>query len=81
MMGSWMMGPWMMWGWGGGWMGFVAILFFILIGIGIYLFLSGYLRPRRVEADRALDIARERYARGEITKEEYDEVYRNLSRN
>jgi putative membrane protein len=79
MMGSWMMGPWLMGGWG--WMGFAAILFIILIGVGIYLFLSGYVRPRRVEENRALAITRERYARGEITKEEYDEIYRNLSRS
>jgi putative membrane protein len=79
MIGSWMMGPWLMGGWG--WMGFAAILFIILIGVGIYLFLSGYVRPRRVEENRALAITRERYARGEITKEEYDEIYRNLSRS
>jgi putative membrane protein len=76
-----MMGPWPMWGWGWGWMGLAAILFIILIGIGIYLFLSGYVRSRRVEENRAISIARERYARGEITKEEYDEIYRNLSRS
>ncbi len=29
-------------------------------------------------ADRALDILRERYARGEITKEQYDEMRRDL---
>jgi putative membrane protein len=79
MMGTWMMGPWLMGGWG--WIGFAAILFIIMIGIGIYLFLSGYARPRRVEENRASAIARERYARGEITKEEYDEIHRNLSRN
>jgi putative membrane protein len=79
MIGSWMMGPWLMGGWG--LMGLGAILFIILIVIGIYLFLSGYVRPRRVEENRALAIARERYARSEITKEEYDEIYRNLSRS
>ena len=74
-----MMGPWPMWGWG--WMGLGATLFIILIAIGIYLLLTGYVRPRRVEENRALAIARERYAKGEITKEEYDEIYRNLSRS
>lgn len=74
-----MMGPWLMGGWG--WMGLGAILFITLIVIGIYLFLSGYAWPRRVEGNRALAISRERYARGEITKEEYDELYRNLSRS
>jgi len=63
-----MIGSWMMgpWlMWGWGWMGLGAILFIVLIGIGIYL----------------LAIARERYARGDITKEEYDEIYRDLSRS
>ena len=74
MMGSWMMGPWLMGGWS--WMGLGAILFIIII-----VFLSGYARPRRVEENRAIAIARERYARGQITKDEYDELYRNLSRS
>jgi len=60
-----MMGPWMMGG--GGWMGLGMILFWIPIGVGIYLLLAGYLQPRRGEDDRALATARERYARGEIT--------------
>ena len=67
----------MMWGW----TGLGVIIFIILIVIGIFLFLSDYVRPRRFEENRALGIARECYARGEITKEEYDEIYRNLSRN
>ena len=74
MTGSWMMGPWMMWGW----TGLGVIIFIILIVIGIFLFLSGYVRPRRVEENRALAIAGERYARREITKEEHDEIFRNL---
>ena len=73
-----MMGPWMMGG--GGWMGLGMILFWIPIGVGIYLLLAGYLQPRRGEDDRALATARERYARGEITQEEYEEIRRNLSR-
>jgi len=76
MMGPWMMGPWMGWGW----MGLGMILFWVLIGVGIYLLLGGYVRPRRGEDDRALVIARERYARGEITLEELEEMKRNLSR-
>jgi len=75
MMGPWMVGPWM----GGGWMGFGFILFYILIGLGIYMFWGAYARPRRGREERALTIARERYARGEITGEEYEEISRNLS--
>jgi len=74
MMGSWMMGPL-----GGGWGGLGMILFWVLIGLGIYLLWGGYARPRRGREERALAIARERYAGGEITREEYEEIRRNLS--
>jgi len=72
-----MMGPWMMGG--GGWMGLSMIAFWILIGVGVYLLFAGYTLPRRDENERALMIAKERYARGEITHEEYEEIKRNLS--
>lgn len=62
-------------------MGLGMILFWVLIGAGVYLFLVGYVQPRRFEDNKALAIAMERYARGEITKEEYDEIKRNLSRS
>ncbi|MFQ6052827.1 MAG: SHOCT domain-containing protein [Candidatus Bathyarchaeia archaeon] len=76
MMGPWMMGPWV----GGGWMLLGIILFWGLIGVGMYLLLAGYVQPRRGEDSGALAIAMERYARGEITREEFDEIKRNLSR-
>lgn len=73
-----MMGPWMMGG--GGWMGLGILLFWIPIGVGVYLLLVGYVQPKRDEDDGALAIAKERYARGEITLEEYERIKRNLSR-
>ena len=73
MMGPWMMGPWM-----GGWGGIGMILFWVLIGLGIYMIWGGYARPRRGREGRALAIARKRYARGEITGEEYEEIRKNL---
>lgn len=72
-----MMGPWMMGG--GGWMGIGMILFWIPIGVGIYLLMMGYAQPKRQEYDRSLAIAKERYARGEITLEDYEKLKRNLS--
>lgn len=74
----------MMWGpWDGGWWGFGMglgmLLFFALIVVGIVLLLRPATgsEPRR-EHDRALEILNERFARGEIDREEYEERRRVL---
>jgi putative membrane protein len=72
--GSLMMGPMMM-RWDG--MGFGMGLTWILVIIGLFL-LFGYRRFDTRDEDRARTIARERYARGEITKEEYEEIMKRL---
>lgn len=90
--GGMMMGPGMMgWGWGGygfGWwgivMGIVMLLFWVLIiGGVVWLVVSllrqggpGALGPR--PRGGALDILRERYARGEITREQYEQMRRDI---
>ena len=73
-MGS-MMGPGFMTGWGG--MGLGMGFFWVLVIIGLFLLFNGGRIGARTD-DRARTIARERYARGEITKEEYDEIIKNL---
>ena len=71
-----MMGPWLGFG---GWMVLAMIAFWVIIGVGVYLLISYFYRPNRGgEQDRALAIARERYARGEITSDEYEKIRRNL---
>jgi putative membrane protein len=70
-MGSHMWGPGMMIGWGG--MG----LFLVLVIVGLSLLFTGSRYEPRYD-DRAQKIARERYAKGEITKEEYEEIVKNL---
>ena len=81
------MGPGMMGGFGFGW-GIVALLFWALV-IGGVVFLivrlldqnpspAGPHARERQQSDSALDILRERYARGEITKEEFDQMRRDL---
>lgn len=74
----------MMWGWGpwdGGWWGFGMglgmLLFFALIVVGIVLLLRPTPEPRR-EHDRAIEILNERFVRGEIDREEYEERRRVL---
>ena len=64
-------------GWGGGWMwlwGTVMMLVFVAaIAIAVWAVIRG-TQPRSPAAgDRAGDILAERYARGELTTEEYRE--------
>lgn len=90
LLGGGMMGPGMM-GWGG--FGFnplwwvLMLLFWVLIIGGIVVLLIWLFRqaqpagigPGRA-VNRPLDILRERYARGEITREQYEEMRRDLER-
>lgn len=72
------MGWWMVFG------GILMVLFWALI---IWLVIWGIRKAtedRRsgtssIERREALDIARERYARGEITKEQFEQLKRDLS--
>jgi putative membrane protein len=78
--GGYGMGPGMMgWGYGGWFMGIINIIFWVVVIIGIvylikYLsFLAKQSGQQSKETDSALDILRERYAKGEINKEEFEE--------
>jgi len=75
-----------MWGWyeGMGWWmtfgGIISILFFgaiiALIVWGVRKFSDGGSNPAK---GSPLDIARERYAKGEITREEFEQIKKDLS--
>lgn len=64
-----------MWGMGGG------MWFWALIIIGIIYYFSGGYRPRGYRGREAspIEIARKRYARGEITLEEFEAIKKALS--
>ena len=71
------------WGWGWGMLGAAhMVLWWVLIVLGIvvlakWLF-AGTPRGREPGGDRALEVLRERYARGEIEKKEFEERKRDL---
>lgn len=80
-----MWGDWGSMGWGAGWGVFGAVhmlLWWVLIILGIivlakWLF-GGFPRGERDTRDRALEILRERFARGEIQKDEFEQKKRDL---
>jgi putative membrane protein len=69
----------MWWGaWGFGMM-FMMVLFWGLIIVGIVLLIRWLLgQSRDNRADSALEILRQRYARGEINKEEFEAKRKDL---
>jgi putative membrane protein len=87
LLGAGMMGPGMMaWHWGtaGGWWMWAGMVLFwaLLLGGGAWLLVTLLRRDRQpdtgIGGNRALEILRERYARGEITREEYESMRRDL---
>jgi putative membrane protein len=76
---GWGMHP-MMWGaWGFGMM-LMMILFWGLVIVGIVMGIHWLMREgQERRSDSALEILRQRYARGEINKEEFEAKKRDLS--
>lgn len=79
---GWGMHP--MWGWWGIWgfgMMLFMFLFWALVIVGIVLAIRWAVRQGRpAGADTALEILRERYARGEINRDEFEARRRDLER-
>jgi putative membrane protein len=82
---GWGIGPGMMGGWGMGWFGMIImIVFWILVITGLILLIKWLVQTTKGEkADvrgnsTAIDILKERYARGEINKEEFEKIKRDL---
>ena len=77
------------WGWGMhpmGWMGgvwgigmmFMMLIFWVLFIAGLVLAVRWLLSDQRRRSDSAMDILRQRYARGEINQEEFEAKKRDL---
>jgi len=74
-----------MMGWGGGW-GLLGalhmLLWWVLIILGIVVLVKWLVAAKRdapAPGDRAFEILRERYARGEIDKDEFDKRKSDLA--
>lgn len=75
---GWEMHRWMWGAWGIGMM-FTMLLFWVLVIVGIIAGIRWLLGQRReTPGDSALEILRQRYARGEINKEEFEARRRDL---
>lgn len=79
--GSHMMSNYGFMGMGGGyWGGFFAILFWVLAIVGIIFLVKHLLQFRKDKEKRTpKEILEERYAKGEIDKEEFDRKKQDLS--
>lgn len=73
-----------MWGWWGIWgfaMMLLVFLFWALVIVALVLGIRWLVRQGRPEVtDSALEILRQRYARGEINREEFEAKRRDLRR-
>jgi len=70
-------------GWGGMWFG--SIFWLLIIGVIIWVVITSINNSNRrdisnnfPQQESALDILKKRYAKGEITKEEFDQMKRDL---
>jgi putative membrane protein len=85
--GGWGMGSGMMGGYGMGWFGdILMIVFWILIIVGLVFLIKWLIqstgRDKTIgsSGNRSLEILKERYARGEIDKEEFETKKKDLAR-
>jgi len=65
-------------GYGGGI--FMMFMFAIVIGLIIYFIISNSNRYTGGDSETSLDIAKERFAKGEITEEEFEKMKKALKR-
>ncbi|WP_374350681.1 SHOCT domain-containing protein [Chitinimonas sp.] len=69
----------MMWGFGGmglGWL--MMLLFWGLVFAGIVMLVKAF--SQRQEGDTALELLKQRYARGEIDRAEFEQKRKDLAR-
>lgn len=70
-------------GYGSGGFGMIFMLLFwiVIIGLLVWLFRQFFGKDSSAPQDSALEIARKRYAQGEIDKEEFEALKHELSKD
>jgi putative membrane protein len=83
---GWGMGPGMMGNWGMGWFGMIfMMIFWVLVIVGLVFLIKWLIqtsssgKAAQQTGSRAVEILKERYARGEIDKAEFESKKRDLS--
>jgi len=63
-----------------GWFGGIGMIIFwvIFLSLTVWLVFTLVRNTRNEPSSKALDIVKERYAKGEISKDEYDQYRKNL---
>ena len=85
---NWHMGQSMMGGWGMGWFGMIfMLLFWVLIVAGIVFLIRWLVQSMdsRKQSNvgtgsQAMDILKERYAKGEISRDEFESIKKEILR-
>jgi putative membrane protein len=83
---GWHMGRWMMGGWGTGWFGMIfMIIFWGLIIFGLVALIRWLIQNTSSKGhsgigtgSKAMDILKERFAKGEISRNDFDSMKKNL---